>query len=577
MKKLTTLTILMTMSLFTITALQPVSAEEYQEKVDFASGLEETLGHFWALELNLDENNAELAAIHASHPVEELYDAMKPTLKATDPNLDARVQTMLIELRDKASTNVSRAQAQSAINDAKEIVEIARSTVVGDDLSNDPAFKLDQMKILLGTSVAEYGEAVADGAIKEMAEFQDGSAFVWRSQQILDTIRSDLDSNAVQEIDTFYEDIWAAYDSRADYADVEIVTFGLINKLNSAQDDKLDFASSLEETLGHFWALELNLDENNAELAAIHASHPVEELYDSMKPTLKATDPNLDARVQTMLIELRDKASTNVSRAQAQSAINDAKEIVEIARTTVVGDYLSSKSDTKLVLMRVLLETSVAEYGEAVADGAIKEMAEFQDGSAFVWRSQQILDTMRSELDSGAVRNIDDSYRSLWAAYDTRADFAEVEAITAGILSEIDGILGLDSQETDLLEYVDTIRSLLADADQAYMDGDKDLALSLATKAYLDNYEFLEAPLIQLGEEELMVEVEIMLREDLRNMIKADAPASEVSSQINAILAKMDSIAVIVPEFGTIAMMILVIAVISVVAITAKSRLGLRV
>jgi len=39
----------------------------------------------------------------------------------------------------------------------------------------------------------------------------------------------------------------------------------------------------------------------------------------------------------------------------------------------------------------------------------------------------------------------------------------------------------------------------------------------------------------------------------------------------------MDTIATVVPEFGTIVMMILSIAIISVIAITAKSRISIRV
>ena len=38
---------------------------------------------------------------------------------------------------------------------------------------------------------------------------------------------------------------------------------------SSDRDAKLEFAGTLEETLGHFWALELNLDENNSELALV--------------------------------------------------------------------------------------------------------------------------------------------------------------------------------------------------------------------------------------------------------------------------------------------------------------------
>lgn len=335
--------------------------------------------------------------------------------------------------------------------------------------------------------------------------------------------------------------------------------------------DKVDFASSLEETLGHFWALEQNLDDDNIEFVIIHATHPIAELYDSMKPTLKATDPALDGIVEEMLVELKDKTA-NVSREQAQQALDDARDIIAMTRTIVIGDELSNDPMFKAALMIILLETAVAEYGEAVRDGEIVELAEFQDGSAFVWRSQQILDTIKSDIGMEKSVEFDANYDRLWDAFDSKADISIVEASAGQIITELQMMTG--DEDMDLLDYVANIQDLLMETKQAYSDGDKDLALSLATKAYLDNYEFLEGPLIELGEDELMVEVEHMLREDLRNMIKDDAPPARVNAHIDAVLEKMDSIAVIVPEFGTIVMLILVVAISSIIVISAKSRFG---
>jgi len=45
-----------------IITISPVFADsDRSAKVEFAGTLEETLGHFWALELNLDEKNSKLA------------------------------------------------------------------------------------------------------------------------------------------------------------------------------------------------------------------------------------------------------------------------------------------------------------------------------------------------------------------------------------------------------------------------------------------------------------------------------------------------------------------------------------
>src|SRR5574338_924817 len=106
-------------------------------------------------------------------------------------------------------------------------------------------------------------------------------------------------------------------------------------------DEKLSFAGYLEETLGHFWAIEKNLDDKNAELALVHATHPIAELYDSMKPELKEANPEFDAKVQKTLMDLRIKTGPDVTREDAQAALDEAKSIIEEARILVVGEETS--------------------------------------------------------------------------------------------------------------------------------------------------------------------------------------------------------------------------------------------
>ena len=539
-----------------------------QDQVDFASGLEETLGHFRAMELNLDDRNAELALIHATHPISELYDSLKPQLVATNPALDNTIRTTLEELKDKATVDVSRAQAQAAINDAKDIIEQARIAVVPAASLNDPKFQLELIQILLETSVAEYYEAVEDGMIGNMPEFQDGSAFVWRSQVLFEEQRSYLGADKSAKITAAYSEVSRAYDNRADPAVVEAVVDKILVEISTTYtQEEVDFASGLEETLGHFRAMELNLDDRNAELALIHATHPISELYDSLKPQLVATNPALDNTIRTTLEELKDKATVDVSRAQAQAAINDAKDIIEQARIAVVSQSSIQDPEFQLELIKILLETSVAEYYEAVEDGMIGNMPEFQDGSAFVWRSQVLFEEQRSYLGSKAGI-IDDAYADLDVAYNTRADPSEVDLIVDRILAQIG-----DDSEDDLLVYVDTIKTLLQDTKSQYRSGDADLALSSATRAYLDNYEFLEQPLIEADQRELMEEIEVMMREELRDMIRDGASPDDVDAQVDAILIKMDAVEKIVPEFGVMVLVVLIVATSAVILLTRHSKI----
>ncbi len=228
-----------------------------------------------------------------------------------------------------------------------------------------------------------------------------------------------------------------------------LITLGSIPFVFAAShnDDKLEFAGTLEETLGHFWALEQNLDEENAELALIHATHPIAELYDTMSMHLE-DNPEFDAKLKETLLDLQNKANTEVSREDAQTAIDKAKEIISEARMIVVGEDLSNDSTFKIQLINQLLETAKVEYQEAVSDGIIGEMAEFQDGSAFVWRSQQILDTI-SDLENQAVDDIESKYDDLWAIFDSRADPSAMKSITDEIISEFVEISGVESKESE--------------------------------------------------------------------------------------------------------------------------------
>jgi len=358
---------------------------------------------------------------------------------------------------------------------------------------------------------------------------------------------------------------------------ISTIAIGLLSQTvyaESTYDEKLEFAGSLEETLGHFWAIEKNLDENNAQLALVHATHPISELYDMMKPELTEHDSDFDIIVQETLMNLGEKTGSDVTREDAQLAIEDAKKIIEQARLIVIGDELSSDKSFQLNLIKGLLATSKAEYEEAVSNGEIIEMAEFQDGSAFVWKSEEIFNKIRDDIPEHESEEIEEFYEGLWNAYEQKADSIDSGVFVDGITHEINVIQGEETEERDLLEYVENIEDLLTQVKTEYENGNSDVALSLSTKAYLDNFEYLETPLKAAGQEELVEEMETMMRVELREMIKNGASTSEVNSKIDTILENMKIVEVAVPEFGTIVMTVLFIAIIGIIVVTKKTRLS---
>jgi hypothetical protein len=88
-------------------------------------------------------------------------------------------------------------------------------------------------------------------------------------------------------------------------------------------------------------------------------------------------------------------------------------------------------------------------------------------------------------------------------------------------------------------ELISTIRNLLNQTMVEYNKQNYTGAADLADVAYIDNFEFLEAPLAE-EDEQLMEETEITLREDLSRLIEERAQPQQIQDLINEINERLD-------------------------------------
>jgi hypothetical protein len=96
-----------------------------------------------------------------------------------------------------------------------------------------------------------------------------------------------------------------------------------------------------------------------------------------------------------------------------------------------------------------------------------------------------------------------------------------------------------EEPEREPAELISTIRDLLNQTMIEYNRQNYTGAADLADVAYIDNFEFLEAPLA--GEDEqLMEETEITLREELSRLIEERAQPQQVQELINQINGSLD-------------------------------------
>jgi hypothetical protein len=192
------------------------------------------------------------------------------------------------------------------------------------------------------------------------------------------------------------------------------------------------------------------------------------------------------------------------------------------------------------------------EYEEAVANGTIIEVVEYQDAQAFIHRAESIFKSSVSRMNqtlAHEVEEVNEFFSNLNRAVNNRDDHETVETTINGIIHELAEITGLsESQltgeeageaEQDPIAIINNIKSLLTQLIAAYRSQDYQGAESIAIEAYLENYENVEAPIAQ-QDQQLMEQTEVMLREELRQMITDRVPVEQIEQHIAMINANLD-------------------------------------
>ncbi len=110
--------------------------------------------------------------------------------------------------------------------------------------------------------------------------------------------------------------------------------------------------------------------------------------------------------------------------------------------------------------------------------------------------------------------------------------------LTAQAQVKQDAINNTKTTDTSIA-YTQTARNLLNQVSTEYKVGNFSGAEELATRAYLDNFEYVEPALEKKGAGNIMQQLEDMMRKDLRNMIKDDVQYEKLDSHINATDAKL--------------------------------------
>jgi hypothetical protein len=104
----------------------------------------------------------------------------------------------------------------------------------------------------------------------------------------------------------------------------------------------------------------------------------------------------------------------------------------------------------------------------------------------------------------------------------------------------------IDNEITSSIKYIKTATQILGQVSTEYKNGNFSKADELATKAYLDNFEYVEPILEKHAAKNLMEEIEHMMRVEVRDMIKNKVPRDKLDLEVGIIRGKLlDAISVL--------------------------------
>jgi hypothetical protein len=196
-----------------------------------------------------------------------------------------------------------------------------------------------------------------------------------------------------------------------------------------------------------------------------------------------------------------------------------------------------------------VLPIASTEYGEAVENGTVTEIIEYQDGQAFVSRAQSVFGETSSRIPqemTGEVQETNQFFSDLNNAIQNKSNSEVIDSSIRAITHEISEIIGISEESlssegtgTEPEEIISEISTLLNQTIQEYKQQNYDEAEALATTAYLDNFEFIEAPLAD-KDNALMENTEVMLREQLRQLIQNKVSLEELQQHIDKINSNLD-------------------------------------
>ncbi len=302
--------------------------------------------------------------------------------------------------------------------------------------------------------------------------------------------------------------------------------------------DALIIMVNLERIRAQLQLTVKSLATGDSEMAFAHAFIPHTTTFPSIKSQLKEVDGQSASRLEALLTDL----PVNIkSGDQSSEASRESIAQIESLLDGILDKLDPLASDKAMTSQTVvfLLKDAVQSY--QLSDGGSNQV-DYENAIGLVDVAKSKYKTIADSLAASRSAEINSFLAGLKSSLEQKADNDSVKRFTDAIERDLAENLSLSAGSQSAGEhakYFSTIRTLMANIVTEVKSGNYENAGQDAISAYLDNFEFLEAP-IEKHDPELMEALESEMREELRDMINDQVPATAIEGHVNGILAKLD-------------------------------------
>ena len=316
--------------------------------------------------------------------------------------------------------------------------------------------------------------------------------------------------------------------------------------------DALIVMVNIERIRTQLWLAEQSLDKDNPEMAFAHAFIPHTTTFPTIKNQLTETAGEQSTmQLESLLTDLPLRMRTGeYSEEKTRQTIGQIRGLLdEISQQSVGPEFLSDKgmvSQVAVFLLRDAVQsyTTISNASDGSGSGNLQQDIDYENAAGLVQISHQNYQKTLSPLieDSRRKTEIESFFNELESSLAQKMDKESILRLTTAIERDLAEELSVSEGSESTSEhqqYFATIRTLLPNVISEVNNGNYEQADQYAVSAYLDNYEYLEAP-IEKHDPDLMVTIEEEMREELRRMIEARESVESIEAFVNGILVKLD-------------------------------------